>query len=126
MRHGMVMNKSDSKTPRVKSLDDAILAVEDTGVGITPDHQDKVFERFYRVSPDRGESGAGLGLAIVKSIVHAHGGNVVLRSKPGLGSAFRIELPLLSVNLAGPSEAPENIVAAAGAAAATGKHGSPF
>jgi heavy metal sensor kinase len=110
---------------RVSSeADNAILAVEDTGVGIKPDHQDKVFERFYRVSPDRGESGAGLGLAIVKSIVHAHGGNVVLRSKPGLGSAFRIELPLLSVNLAGPAEAPENIVAAAGAAAATGLHGS--
>jgi heavy metal sensor kinase len=105
--------------------DNAVLAVEDTGVGIAPDHQDKVFERFYRVSPDRGESGAGLGLAIVKSIIHAHGGNVVLRSKPGLGSAFRVELPLLSVNLAGPSEAPENIVAAAGAAAASGKHVSP-
>lgn len=105
--------------------DNAILAVEDTGIGITPDHQDKVFERFYRVSPDRGDSGAGLGLAIVKSIVHAHGGNVVLRSKPGLGSAFRIELPLISANLAGPSEAPENIVAAAGAAAATARHGNP-
>lgn len=111
---------------RVSSeADNAILAVEDTGIGIKPDHQDKVFERFYRVSPDRGESGAGLGLAIVKSIVHAHGGNVVLRSKPGLGSSFRIELPLLSANLTGPAEAPENIVAAAGAAAATGLQGSP-
>jgi signal transduction histidine kinase len=54
----------------------------------------KVFERFYRVSTDRGEIGAGLGLAIVKSIVHAHGGSVSLCSVNGTGSRFTVEVPL--------------------------------
>jgi two-component system OmpR family sensor kinase len=59
-----------------------------------------VFERFYRVTPDRGEIGAGLGLAIVKSICHAHGGQVSLRSAPEIGSCFRIELPLAESKMA--------------------------
>ena len=105
--------------------DNAFITVEDTGIGIDPDHQNRVFERFYRVSPDRGESGAGLGLAIVRSIIHAHGGNVGLRSRPGLGSVFRMELPLPPANLVGAKESPENIVAAAGAAAATSLQRSP-
>jgi heavy metal sensor kinase len=97
--------------------DNAFIAVEDSGIGIPPDHRDRVFDRFYRVSPDRGESGAGLGLAIVKSIIHAHGGTVTLQSAPKAGSCFRVELPLPSVSLS--VAGPENIVAAAGAAAAT-------
>lgn len=72
------------------------VAVEDSGIGIDPVHQDKVFDRFYRVTPDRGEHGAGLGLAIVKSICHAHGGQVLLRSVPGFGSTFSVEIPLAS------------------------------
>lgn len=72
------------------------ISVQDSGIGIDPNHQDKVFERFYRVTPDRGEQGAGLGLAIVKSICHAHGGTVTLSSVPELGSCFRVEIPLLS------------------------------
>ncbi len=70
------------------------VSVEDSGIGIDPAHHDKVFDRFYRVTPDRGEHGAGLGLAIVKSICHAHGGNVTLRSVPGFGSRFTVEIPL--------------------------------
>jgi signal transduction histidine kinase len=66
------------------------IAVEDSGIGIDSGQQDKVFERFYRVTPDRGEQGAGLGLAIVKSICHAHGGTVTLTSAPGVGSSFRV------------------------------------
>jgi signal transduction histidine kinase len=76
--------------------DIGLLAVEDNGIGIDPIHHAGVFERFYRVVPDRGEIGAGLGLAIVKSICHAHGGSVSLRSAPEIGSCFRVELPLLS------------------------------
>ena len=105
--------------------ENAIVTVEDSGIGITHEHQEKVFERFYRVSPDRGESGAGLGLAIVKSIIHAHGGNVTLRSRAGLGSFFRIELPLPPGNLANAAGIAENSVAAAGAAAATSPHKNP-
>jgi two-component system OmpR family sensor kinase len=98
--------------------DTAFVSVEDTGIGIDPDHHERVFDRFYRVAPDRGENGAGLGLAIVKSIIHAHGGTVELRSAPTMGSSFRVELPLAPPNLFGPTGALENKVAAAGVAAA--------
>jgi len=76
--------------------DKGFFAVEDTGIGIDPNHHGKVFERFYRVTPDRGEQGAGLGLAIVKSICHAHGGTVSLRSVQEFGSCFTVEIPLLA------------------------------
>ena len=76
--------------------DNGFISVEDTGIGIDPSHHDKVFERFYRVTPDRGEHGAGLGLAIVRSICHAHGGTVSLRSVPDFGSCFTVEIPLLT------------------------------
>jgi len=73
----------------------AQIKVEDTGIGIDPAHHARVFDRFYRVSPDRGEAGAGLGLAIVRSICHAHGGTVTLNSSVGKGSSFFVELPLV-------------------------------
>jgi signal transduction histidine kinase len=76
------------------TADTGFVLVEDNGIGIDPAHHDKVFDRFYRVTPDRGEQGAGLGLAIVKSICHAHGGAIVLNSVPGFGSAFCMEIPL--------------------------------
>ena len=72
------------------------LTVEDSGIGIDPSHHDRVFDRFYRVTPDRGDIGAGLGLAIVKSICNAHGGQVTLRSAPEIGSCFKVEIPLLT------------------------------
>ena len=77
----------------------ATIAVEDTGAGIDPEHQQRVFDRFYRVSPDRGADGAGLGLAIVKAICQAHGGTVRVESTPGEGSCFVVELPLSSSNV---------------------------
>jgi signal transduction histidine kinase len=75
--------------------DKGFIAVEDTGIGIASAHQLRVFDRFYRVSPDRGGVGAGLGLAIVKSICLAHGGTVTLQSEAGMGSCFRVEIPLM-------------------------------
>jgi heavy metal sensor kinase len=104
--------------------DAAFLMVEDTGIGIAPDHHDRVFDRFYRVSPDRGESGAGLGLAIVKSIVHAHGGSVTLHSVPGQGSRFRIDLPLPS-SLLEADGADSKMAAATRGATATDRQASP-
>jgi len=80
--------------------DHGIVTVDDTGIGIDPTHHEGVFERFYRVTPDRGEIGTGLGLAIVRSICHAHGGQVSLRSVPEFGSCFRIELPLAESKMA--------------------------
>jgi heavy metal sensor kinase len=86
------------------TADAAFVEVEDTGIGIDPDHHDRIFDRFYRVSTDRGEIGAGLGLAIVKSICHAHGGTVSMRSAPGIGSCFRMEVPLQPSGLSGTSQ----------------------
>ncbi len=74
----------------------AELSVSDTGIGIAPEHQERVFDRFYRVDPARTRSlgGSGLGLAIVRQIAEAHGGRVRLASAPGEGSEFTVELPL--------------------------------
>ena len=73
----------------------AVLEVRDTGIGIAPDVQDKIFERFYRGDPSRNSAGvhAGLGLAIVKEYVTRLGGTLTVVSKVGAGSCFRIELP---------------------------------
>jgi signal transduction histidine kinase len=73
----------------------AAIEVLDTGAGIPPDEQDRVFERFARTDEARARTkgGTGLGLAIVKAVVEAHGGTVSLRSQVGHGAAFRIALP---------------------------------
>jgi signal transduction histidine kinase len=74
----------------------ATVAVADSGNGIPAEHLAHVFERFYRVDPSRARAtgGAGLGLAIVKAIVEAHGGTVAVESEIGLGTTFRLSLPL--------------------------------
>jgi len=73
------------------------LFVEDHGGGIPLEEQQKIFERFYRPGSElrRQTQGVGIGLSIVKHIVEAHGGKVLVRSAPGQGSRFTIELPLL-------------------------------
>jgi signal transduction histidine kinase len=76
--------------------DSAVLTVKDTGVGIAADSLPLIFDRFFRVTTDRGEIGAGLGLAIVKSICTAHGGAVSVESAPGIGSTFKVSLPQAS------------------------------
>lgn len=74
----------------------ACIEVSDTGCGIPKEHQDRVFERFYRIeaSRARGSGGSGLGLAIVKHMAMAHGGEVRLHSEEDKGSRFEIVLPL--------------------------------
>jgi signal transduction histidine kinase len=71
------------------------LWVEDKGPGIPPEEHGKIFERFYRRGSElrRETQGIGIGLTIVKHIVEAHGGRVIVRSAPGQGSRFTIELP---------------------------------
>ena len=69
------------------------LAVYDTGVGISEDQLPLVFERFYRADAARAEEGTGLGLSIARQIAEAHGGTIVARSKPGVGSTFVLVLP---------------------------------
>lgn len=69
-----------------------MLSVRDTGIGIPKEHQERVFERFYRVDKSRSKQsgGTGLGLAIVKHIVAQHGAEIVLESEPGKGTEIRI------------------------------------
>jgi two-component system, OmpR family, manganese sensing sensor histidine kinase len=69
------------------------VAVGDSGVGLTADQLPRVFDRFWRARPDRGDDGTGLGLAIASRICVAHGGSIRVTSKLGEGSCFLVELP---------------------------------
>ncbi len=73
----------------------ARITVKDTGIGIPPEHQAKIFERFYRVDKhrSRAQGGSGLGLAICRWIAVVHGGRIEVRSQPGRGSSFIVHLP---------------------------------
>ncbi len=81
-----------------ETADGVAICVQDHGSGIAPEHQARIFERFYRVDPARSRKlgGTGLGLAIVKHIVQAHRGRVTVESTPGVGSTFTIHLPKVS------------------------------
>ena len=76
----------------------AAIAVADSGVGIAPEHQERIFERFYRADPSRSRQtgGTGLGLSIVKHVALKHRGDVQLFSQPGVGSTFTFRLPIAS------------------------------
>ena len=92
-----------SVTQRLVRDNVVLIRVTDRGIGIAPEDQKRVFERFYRVDKARSRStgGTGLGLAIVKHVVANHGGTIRLWSRPGTGSTFTIELPLYDPEAAG-------------------------
>lgn len=71
------------------------ITVADTGIGIAPEHQGRVFERFYRVdkSHSKASGGTGLGLSIVKHAVQYHHGRIKLESTPGTGTTIRVVFP---------------------------------
>ncbi|MEH2081260.1 MAG: HAMP domain-containing sensor histidine kinase [Nostoc sp.] len=81
------------KTTRVGSQ--VYVKVQDTGMGIAPEHIDKVFERFWRVDKSRSynSGGSGLGLAIAQAIAQNHGGLITVTSQLGFGSCFNVRLP---------------------------------
>ncbi|MDV8001553.1 sensor histidine kinase [Rhodococcus sp. IEGM 1408] len=93
------VNYSPERTPvsitRAIDGDTVMLRVTDRGIGIAPDQQGRVFERFFRVDKARSRAtgGTGLGLAIVKHVAQNHNGSVSLWSRPGTGSTFTLELP---------------------------------
>ena len=76
----------------------AEIEIRDTGVGVAADDLPHIFERFYRVSPDRSRTtgGVGLGLAIAQWIATCHNGRIAVESEPGAGSVVRVTLPLVS------------------------------
>ena len=73
---------------------DCCIAIKDNGIGISEEHQKKIFDRFFRVT--EGElhtaKGFGLGLNFVKKVVDAHGGKIEVKSQPGNGSTFTVKI----------------------------------
>ena len=67
--------------------------IRDIGVGIGSDELERIFERFYRTGASRSVEGTGLGLSIARCIVEAHGGEIRVKSEPGIGSCFSMSLP---------------------------------
>ncbi|MBL8130318.1 MAG: PAS domain S-box protein [Anaerolineae bacterium] len=74
--------------------DEMIVEFRDTGIGISPVNQSRVFERFFRADEAHSSEGFGLGLSITQAIIQRHGGRVTVESAPGVGSTFRVHLPL--------------------------------
>jgi signal transduction histidine kinase len=72
------------------------IVVADNGIGISRDHLDHIFDKFYRVPHGNIHKikGLGLGLYYVRRIATAHGGDVSVTSKPGRGTTFRIKIPI--------------------------------
>jgi signal transduction histidine kinase len=79
---------------------EAMITVEDEGIGIHPREHDRIFDMFYRVERGLVHSvkGSGLGLSLVRHIVDAHGGRITLHSRPGKGSRFVISLPFAAAS----------------------------
>jgi signal transduction histidine kinase len=83
--------------------DVAVIEIEDSGIGIAPDHLPMIFDRFFRVGDRSRDGGTGLGLAIVKAIVEAHNGTISVTSELGVGTAFRICFTGLMPTSTGPA-----------------------
>jgi len=84
--------ENDGSRPPARWARGLRFTVTDTGPGISPAHQERLFDRFWQVKR-RDKRGAGLGLSIVKGLVEAHGGTVGVKSREGEGSAFWFTLP---------------------------------
>lgn len=80
-----------------ENSDAVVIAIKDSGIGISSEDLPYIFERFYRAdkSRSRATGGSGIGLAIVKFLAEAHGGSVAVESKPGEGSEFTVTIPLV-------------------------------
>ena len=72
----------------------AVYEVADTGIGIAPENQDKIWELFHRLEGDTSIPGEGLGLTLARRIVEKHGGRIWVQSEPGVGSRFSVKLPV--------------------------------
>lgn len=110
---GILLDNAFKYTPAPGSVqlrlakvgEDAVITVQDSGIGIAQEEQAKIFERFYRIDKarTRAQGGAGLGLAIAQWIVQQHRGTISVESHPGQGSTFRVELPLIAAPISRPT-----------------------
>ena len=75
-----------------------VTKISDTGIGISQENQEKVFERFFRIDTARSQKGYGLGLAIAKQIVEFHHGSIHLASRVGKGTTITLSFPLITQN----------------------------
>jgi signal transduction histidine kinase len=71
-----------------------VISVQDTGIGISAEDQEKIFEEFYQVGASRTQEGTGLGLALTRRLVELHHGRLTVESDPGVGSTFTATMPL--------------------------------
>jgi two-component system, OmpR family, manganese sensing sensor histidine kinase len=76
-----------------KEAAQTLVAVSDTGIGIAPEHLERIFDRFWRADPVRSSEGSGLGLAIARALARRHGGDVTATSRHGAGSTFVVSFP---------------------------------
>jgi signal transduction histidine kinase len=103
----------------------AELTVRDTGAGIPPEEQDRLFDRFFRAESAVAQAvpGVGLGLTIVKAICEAHGGDIAVESTPGRGATFRARVPLRAPAREAPQEVSSSAAAPDGLAPSGGEGG---
>jgi signal transduction histidine kinase len=80
-----------------RTPDEALIHIQDTGIGIPSSEQNRIFDRFYRVQSDRARTtgGSGLGLAIAQAIAQTHQGRIIVQSELTKGSVFTVRLPLI-------------------------------
>ena len=90
MENAIRYNRENGRVDVVVS--DRAVTVKDTGIGISPEHQKRIFERFYRVdkSHSRATGGTGLGLSIVKHVAEMHGGKISLKSALNAGTEITV------------------------------------
>lgn len=95
---GQVDMELNSRRNEQDNRETVIITVKDTGIGISPEKKERIFERFFQdeVPGDMLNQGSGIGLAITKEFVRLHGGTISVDSEPGKGSCFTIELPVIS------------------------------
>ncbi len=102
----LIINATQYSTPKglitvrlLQEDQDALIQVQDVGIGVAQSEQPRIFDRFYRVNRDRSRQtgGAGLGLAIAQAIAKAHQGSIQVQSQLGKGSTFTVRLPLQSL-----------------------------